>query len=63
MFLMPFYGTLWQKNGCFFVKVSEQDGHDYKFLFIYPGLAGYQGEHTLFDAVDDGFDYGSSAFL
>ena len=26
-------------------------------------LAGYQGEHTPFDAVDDGFDYFSSAFL
>jgi hypothetical protein len=28
-----------------------------------PALAGYQGEHTPFDAVDDGFDYFSSAFL
>ena len=25
-----------------------------------PALAGYRGEHTPFDAVDDGFDYGSS---
>ena len=29
----------------------------------YPALAGYKGEHTPFDAVDDGFDYFSSAFL
>ena len=37
-------------------------GKTNSYLYI-PALAGYQGEHTPFDDVDDGFDYGSSAFL